>query len=356
MSGTLPPALDATALRILSTSDLGARTVPLRTSYGESGTCAGVVELLERERERQPAIWLDVGDLVVGSPAYPLLGERPWGEVAELPIAASAVGNHEFDDGVDALLTAAGGLSFPLLCANVDIGLPRSTLVDTDAGPVGVIGLTYPCSHELSQAPPPAADWHDRVISLAQALRRDGARWVVALLHDGVEWWPSGTGIATRSDRLQAAARPWAAHVDLVLAGHNFGTWAGTLDGTPAVEPHLFAASVGVVDLAPEPIVRGVFPVPAVRPAAPSPATEATAPSRRSGRDRSASSTRCFRSPRPATTRSSSSCSGVSSSARSTATGRPPTPATRAPTGWRGTGAGCRRARASGRRRRRASR
>jgi hypothetical protein len=113
------------------------------------------------------------------------------------------------------------------------------------------------------------------VTSLARALRRDGARWVVALLHDGVEWWPSGVGIATRSDRLQVAASPWAAHVDLVLAGHNFGTWAGTLDGTPAVEPHLFAAPVGVVDLAPEPIVRGVFPVPAVRPAAPSPATEA---------------------------------------------------------------------------------
>src|SRR3954451_14834232 len=31
-----------TALRIVATSDLGAATVPLRTSYGLSGTCAGV--------------------------------------------------------------------------------------------------------------------------------------------------------------------------------------------------------------------------------------------------------------------------------------------------------------------------
>jgi 2',3'-cyclic-nucleotide 2'-phosphodiesterase (5'-nucleotidase family) len=96
-------------------------TVPLRASYGESGTCAGVVELLEREREGRPAIWLDVGDLVVGSPAYALLGERPWADVAGLPISA---GNHEFDDGVDALLEAARALSFPMLCANVDVGLP----------------------------------------------------------------------------------------------------------------------------------------------------------------------------------------------------------------------------------------
>jgi hypothetical protein len=84
----LPPALDGTALRIPATSDLGATTVPLRTSYGEGGTCAGVAWLLDAEREPQPTIWLDLGDLVVGTAAYPLLGERPWSEVSDLPIAA----------------------------------------------------------------------------------------------------------------------------------------------------------------------------------------------------------------------------------------------------------------------------
>jgi hypothetical protein len=74
-----------TGLRILATSDLGAATLPLRTSTGDSGTCAGVVSLLEREQERGPAVWLDVGDLVVGHPSYPLLGERPWADVAGLP-------------------------------------------------------------------------------------------------------------------------------------------------------------------------------------------------------------------------------------------------------------------------------
>jgi len=272
----LPPALDGTVLRILATSDLGATTVPLRTTYGAGGTCAGIVSLLDAERERQPTIWLDLGDLVVGSPAYPLLGERPWEEIADLPIAAAAVGNHEFDDGVEALMSAVPRLSFPLLCANVDIGLPGSTLVDTAGGPVGVIGLTHPASDRFSRAPR-IAQWDDRVGELASELRRDGARWVVALLHDGVEWWPSDDPgpIATRAERLEAVARPWAAMVDLILGGHNFGAWTGTLAGTPAVEPHLFAASVGVVDLAPQPAVRGVFPVPPVRPPRPTAATRA---------------------------------------------------------------------------------
>src|SRR5215212_11111822 len=50
--GALPPPLPGTALRILATSDLGAATVPMRTSHGLAGTCAGVAALLERERVR----------------------------------------------------------------------------------------------------------------------------------------------------------------------------------------------------------------------------------------------------------------------------------------------------------------
>ena len=88
--------------------------MPLRTSYGESGSLSGIVELLDRERECGPAMWLDVGDLIVGSPARALLGEPRWDDVADLPIAAAAAGNHEFDDGVDALLEAVPRLAFPV--------------------------------------------------------------------------------------------------------------------------------------------------------------------------------------------------------------------------------------------------
>ncbi|HKG66877.1 MAG TPA: metallophosphoesterase [Solirubrobacteraceae bacterium] len=267
----LPPPLPGTALRVLSTSDLGATTLPLRASHGESGTCAGLVALLERERERVPAIWLDLGDFVVGHPSFPVREERPWEEVADLPIAAATVGNHEFDDGVEAMRAAVARLRFPVLCANVDVGLDPSALVPTEGGPVGVIGLTHPRVDVFTQAPPAVSDVSERVTVLAKTLRRDGARWVVVLLHDGVEWWPQGAGIDTRADRLDGVAAPWARHVDLILCGHNFGDWTGALAGTPAAEPHLFASSVAVCDLMPDrAIVRGIYRVPAVRPTTPS--------------------------------------------------------------------------------------
>jgi 2',3'-cyclic-nucleotide 2'-phosphodiesterase (5'-nucleotidase family) len=278
----LPAALPGTALRILATTDLAAELVPRRVSWGESGTCAGVVELLNTERERQPTLWLDAGDLTVG-PAYPLLGERPWGDIGELPIDAAAAGNHEFDDGVAALLEAARGLPFPLLCANLDVGLPGSAMVETAAGALGVIGLTHPHVHRLTQAPPPADDWPERVAPLARELRDQGARWVVAVLHDGVDWWPNlETGdpaTRARAERLTDVAGPWAGAVDLIVGGHVPDGWVGELAGTPAGHAHVFADSVLVIDLPGQhgarPVMRGWFRVPSTRPRRATAATEA---------------------------------------------------------------------------------
>src|SRR5829696_2042187 len=153
--GELPPPLPGTALRILATSDLGAAAVPMRTSHGLAGTCAGVAALLERERERVAVEWFDIGDLVVGNPAYVLTGERPWEDVARLPIAVTTAGNHEFDDGLDALQAAAARLSYPMLCANADVGLPATAVV----GDVGRDRAHAPAVPGLVAVPGPARRW-----------------------------------------------------------------------------------------------------------------------------------------------------------------------------------------------------
>lgn len=207
-----------------------------------------------------------------------LLDERPWSEMAGAPITATVAGNHDFDDGVDALVAGARQVPYPMLCANVDVGLPPTALLDTPAGPLGVIGLAHPDGHRFTAAPPVADDWPQRVIALAAELRREGARWVLALLHDGVTWWPNGDSIATRTERLDALVAPWAHVVDAIVGGHNFGAWTGTLAGTPAGEANVFAASVLVIDLpAPpaRPAIRGVFRAPPVRPATSTPAVQA---------------------------------------------------------------------------------
>jgi 2',3'-cyclic-nucleotide 2'-phosphodiesterase (5'-nucleotidase family) len=62
--------------------------------------------------------------------------------------SATVAGNHDFDDGVGALLAGAQSLPYPMLCAaNVDVGLPATALLDTPVGPLGVIGLAHPDGH-----------------------------------------------------------------------------------------------------------------------------------------------------------------------------------------------------------------
>ncbi|SHN46964.1 metallophosphoesterase [Cryptosporangium aurantiacum] len=265
----LPEPVPGTKLRILATTDLGAAFVPVPTSVGPAGTCDGVAALLAAERARLPTVWLDAGDLAVG-PVQALLGRRPWAELGALPLSAAAAGNHEFDDGVEALRSAAGLLGFPLLCADVDVGLPGAALIHTDAGPLGVVGLTHPATHRFAPAPPPVTDRAARVRDHAARLRAEGAERVVVLLHDGADWWPSGTAsTSARTTRLARTTAPWASDVDLILGGHTPGGWTGTLSGTPAGHAPIFASTVLVVDVPDVPrkvVLRGVHPVPAVRP------------------------------------------------------------------------------------------
>ncbi len=276
----LPPRATGTAVRVLATNDLLSTVVPLPTSYGLGGSIAGVSQLLDGESERGPALWLDSGDLSAG-PAWPLLGRKVWDELGSVPLSAAVAGNHEFDEGTDALADAAGRLPWPLLCADREAGLPGSAILDTPAGGVGVVGITHPDSNLLSAAPPLRPDATARITELIRRQRRAGARWVIALVHDGVTWWPQPPGaaspIACRADGLRGAVAGWAPEVDAVLGGHTLGAWTGRLNGTPAGHAHPFAASVLPVDLcaggrvAVHPPAR----VPPVTPAAPSPARQA---------------------------------------------------------------------------------
>ncbi|MEV4083860.1 metallophosphoesterase [Nonomuraea fuscirosea] len=260
----------------MTTTDLGFAWTAMRTSWGMSGTSTGVERMLERERERQPTIWLDAGDLTVG-PAAQLLGERPWQDVAGLPLLAAATGNHDFDEGVAPLNEAARRLPFPLLCANADAGLPAHVLLEMPGGPLGVIGLTHPFVHLFADAPEPVPEVGDVVRALARELRVLGARWVIVLLHEGVTWWPAAP-IGTRDTQLARMASPWARHADLIVGGHTPAGWTGAIRETPAGHPYAFAATVMVADLPRDgsaPVIRGLFRVPADRPVRPGRAARA---------------------------------------------------------------------------------
>lgn len=269
--GTLPPLAPGARVRVLASADLLGTVLPLRTTYGLGGSIPGIIELFTRQQEVLPTLWMDTGDLTVGGETG-LFGRRALIELPSLPISVAAVGNHELDDGPNTLNRFAATLPFPLLCADRDVGVPAATVVDTPHGPVGVVGMTHPHAHELAQAPPPAEDWADRVTEHAEGLRRTGARWVIALIHDGVAWWPQddhGAPVATRSDALLQTSLRWAARVDAIVGGHVLAAWRGTLHGTPAGHAHGSAGSVLPIDLCEGNVRAQVYPPVRVPPLVP---------------------------------------------------------------------------------------
>jgi 2',3'-cyclic-nucleotide 2'-phosphodiesterase (5'-nucleotidase family) len=160
------------------------------------------------------------------------------------------VGNHEFEWGMEHLRAHAPETGFPLLCANApEVGLPPTALVDTGGGVVGFVGLTCPDPGVYVSAPSLDPDLAGVAIRHAEELRDAGAKWVVALLHDGVDWRFGGQGYDVHPERFSEICRPWAHAVDAIFASHTLGRWIGQVEGTPVVQPWPFGAELGVVEL-----------------------------------------------------------------------------------------------------------
>jgi 2',3'-cyclic-nucleotide 2'-phosphodiesterase (5'-nucleotidase family) len=202
-------------------------------------------------REQGPTVRADAGDFAApGALATLSGGTAGFAAAAGLGIDVGVVGNHEFEWGVEHLRTHAPKTGYPLLCANApEVGLPPTAVVETEVGPVGFVGLTCPDPEGYVFAPSLEPNLGEVAIEHAKSLRASGAEWVVALLHDGVDWRFGAQGYEARPERFSELCRPWARSVDAIFASHTLGRWIGRVEGTPVVQPWPFGAELGVVEL-----------------------------------------------------------------------------------------------------------
>jgi hypothetical protein len=234
-------------VRIVTTNDFVASFFPQATSYGRLPGAAALRATVDDLRSQAGGgYWIDTGDLAQGS-ALGALSDGVWPFLAlrELPIDVGVAGNHELDWGAAHLRRWSAELPFPLLAANLPLGLPGSRMLSADGRAVGVIGLSLPAMAELHPGVTADADPVGIVIEHATRLRTGGAGHVVLALHDGVDPLPG----AVATERMQALCGPLRGSVDLALGGHTLACHAGSLAGVPFLQPWAFGSQVGVADL-----------------------------------------------------------------------------------------------------------
>jgi 2',3'-cyclic-nucleotide 2'-phosphodiesterase (5'-nucleotidase family) len=231
------------------------------------------------------SILLDGGDQFQGTPASNMAFGRPVVTIFNrLGRTASALGNHEFDWGLDTLRARMREARYPFLAANVtdpagkDVAwIPDDTLVTVGGVRIGVIGVATVMT-PTTTLPANVTDLRfvnpiPVVNARARALRDRGAQLVVVVAHAGA--FCAATPTPTCDGEIVELAQGITERVDAIVSGHTHSPVASVINRIPIVQARSHGSALGVLDLS----LSGADPVIALRDilpdrTAPDPATD----------------------------------------------------------------------------------
>lgn len=155
-TSSLAEAKKEKTVTIYHTNDTHSQIFPLNpnlkdTTKAGRGGFVRRVAFLDRERKENPCLLLfDSGDFSQGSPYYTMYkGDVEIGLMNLMKYDAVAIGNHEFDFGLDNMARLFRQATFPVVCSNYDFsGTPcegivkRYTVIRRNDLRIGVFGLS----------------------------------------------------------------------------------------------------------------------------------------------------------------------------------------------------------------------
>jgi 2',3'-cyclic-nucleotide 2'-phosphodiesterase (5'-nucleotidase family) len=263
----LPPPLpadsDSVRLAIVATNDFHGALEPTTPAWAGGDTIGGAATLAAYVRPveaRYPGatLHLDAGDEMQGTVISNLTAGRSSIEVMNaLGIDAAAIGNHEFDWGLDTLRARIAQADYPVLSANIfvkatgarpDWAVPYAWLERAGLR-IAVIGATT-TSTPVTTLPKNVEPFEFLDISqvvneLAPRLKAEGADLVILVAHaGGIEEGHGGV-----LGEIADAARRITGPLDLIVSGHTHTRINTTVNGIPIVQAASSGTAVGVVVL-----------------------------------------------------------------------------------------------------------
>ncbi|CAH1112590.1 unnamed protein product [Psylliodes chrysocephalus] len=185
--------------------------------------------------EKKPkSILLNAGDNFQGTLYYSI---GKWNITQEfmnkLPIDATVLGNHEFDDGIKGVVPFIKALKSPVVTSNIDDSLEpsiqglykKSTVIERDGKKIGIIGvITSECAQIANTGK--LSFFQESVSVNAEAerlVREEGVYTIIVLSHSGYD-----------VDKI--IAQNASERISLIVGGHSH-TFLYTGDNPPGPDP-----------------------------------------------------------------------------------------------------------------------
>ncbi|MDE0113430.1 MAG: bifunctional metallophosphatase/5'-nucleotidase [Albidovulum sp.] len=203
-------------------------------------------------------IVLDAGDQFQGSLMYTTYKGAAEAEFMEkIGFDAMAVGNHEFDDGPQALAEFVDMVSFPVVSGNLDLDrsellrgrIENHVVLEVGGEKIGIVSALATDTSETS-SPGPNVGFDDEIASLTEdvaALEEAGVNKIIALTHVGL---PVDIEIASAVQGIDAVV---GGHSHTYLSSSDpdadgeYPTWVESAGGNriPVVQAFAYSKYVG---------------------------------------------------------------------------------------------------------------
>ena len=223
-------AVKTPRLTILHTNDWHSRIEPFPDDGGRNANRGGAIRrmhLIEQVRAVEPNVLLvDSGDIFQGTPYFNFFaGELEMKLMSRMGYDAATIGNHDFDAGMENLVTQMGHANFPLVNANYEFKdtplagkTPDYTIINKGGIKVGVFGLGIKLDGLVPKALYGSTNYLDpieRGNETARRLREDEkCDLVICLSHLGYRYRSDD-----EVDDIDLASN--SRHIDVILGGHT---------------------------------------------------------------------------------------------------------------------------------------
>jgi 5'-nucleotidase len=224
-------AAGETLITILHTNDTHSQIDPIAETDQRNGGKGGVARratLVKQVRKDNPnTLMIDAGDVFQGTPYFNFYkGEVEYKSMSLIGYDVVTLGNHDFDNGVDALATAMKFANFEFVSTNYDV---RGTALESRVKPyavrtfgdvrVGLFGLGISPDNLITPENFKGVKYLDPVRMARGAVRllreQEKCQLVVGMSHLG--YYPNAKGNEIGDTQLAAQV----SGIDFIASGHT---------------------------------------------------------------------------------------------------------------------------------------